>query len=223
MAVEDLEWQERYGDQSYKLNSIIAVRVAMFSLYISQVIVLPSMFVYLGTFHSSFIMLGYCLTATCVGEFCGGGVFGLWYDRRSAREVVIGALLLSSIASIIYSLAPHRIVVLFSRFLVGFAGGVQEPLLTLVSSMTNKYSRSEVRSSLRSVYVLAFIVGAGLSTSVSFVHMHNPGIPLDSMQVCFTHPHLAPITIPPPLCSLLTHCSAACSPAHGEGRQQLNG
>jgi len=182
MAVEDVEWQERYGDQSYKSRSILAIRVALLAIFFSQVVVLPSMAVYLSTLHASTSMLGYCIAATCIGELCAQNLFSMWYDRRPAREVVVGALVLNAGASILYAVAPHRIVVLFSRFLVGFAGGVQAPLMTMVGAFTNRFNRSEVLGAVRATYILAFILGAGLSTSVTFVHMHNPGLPLDSMQ-----------------------------------------
>jgi len=182
MAVEDVEWQERYGDQSYKSRSILAIRVALFALFFSQVVVLPSIAVYLSTLHASASMLGYCLSATCIGELCANNLFSMWYDKRPAREVVVGALVLNVFASILYSVAPHRVFVLASRFLVGFASGVQAPLMTLVGVFTNRYNRAEILSTVRSTYILAFIVGAGLSTSVTFIHMHNPGLPLDTMQ-----------------------------------------
>jgi hypothetical protein len=182
MALEDVEWQERYGDQSYKSGSLLAIRVALLALFFAQVVVLPSMAVYLSTLHASTSMLGYCLAATCIGEMCAQNLFSMWYDRRPAREVVVGSLVLNAFASFLYAVAPHRIVILFSRFLVGFAGGVQAPLMTMIGAFTNRYNRSEVLAAVRATYLLAFILGAGLSTSVTFVHMHNPGLPLDEMK-----------------------------------------
>ena len=63
MAVEDIEWQERYGDQSYKPRSLFAIRVALLSLFFSQMVVLPSLAVYLSSLHADTTMLGYCLGA----------------------------------------------------------------------------------------------------------------------------------------------------------------
>jgi len=63
MAVEDIEWQERYGDQSYKPRSLLAIRVALLSLFFSQMVVLPSLAVYLSSLHADTTMLGYCLGA----------------------------------------------------------------------------------------------------------------------------------------------------------------
>ena len=182
MALEDVEWQERYGDQSYKSGSLLAIRVALLALFFAQVVVLPSMAVYLSTLHASTSMLGYCLAATCIGEMCAHNMFSMWYDRRPAREVVVGSLMLNAFASILYAVAPHRIVILASRFLVGVAGGVQAPLMTMIGAFTNRYNRSEVLAAVRATYLLALILGAGLSTSVTFVHMHNPGLPLDEMK-----------------------------------------
>jgi hypothetical protein len=182
MAVEDVEWQERYGDQSYKPRSLLALRVAFFALFFSQVVVLPSLAVFLSTLHAPTSMLGYCIAATCIGELCANNLFSMWYDGRPAREVVVGALLLNVLASILYSVAPHRIFVLASRFVVGLSCGVQAPLMTMLGALTNRYNRAEVLGGVRATYMLAFIIGAGLSTSVTFVHMHNPGLPLDAMQ-----------------------------------------
>ena len=182
MAVEDVEWQERYGDQSYKSRSLLAIRVALFALFFSQVVVLPSLAVYLSTLSAPTSMLGYCIAATCIGELCANNIFSILYDGRPAREVVVGALMLNVFASILYSVAPHRLFVLASRFLIGFSGGVQAPLMTMVGAFTNRYNRAEALAGVRAMYMLAFILGAGLSTSVTFVHMHNPGLPLDAMQ-----------------------------------------
>ena len=182
MAVEDVEWQERYGDQSYKAHSLRAIRVALLAIFFSQAVVLPSLAVYLSTLHASLNMLGYCLAATCLGELCANNFFSMCYDQRPAREVVVGALILNVIASLLYAAAPHRFFVLASRFVVGLSSGVQAPLMTMVGAFTNRYDRPEILGSMRSMYVLAFVLGAGVSTSVTFVHMYNPGLPLDAMQ-----------------------------------------
>eukprot|EP00286_Rhodomonas_abbreviata_P017102 CAMPEP_0181325386 /NCGR_PEP_ID=MMETSP1101-20121128/20893_1 /TAXON_ID=46948 /ORGANISM="Rhodomonas abbreviata, Strain Caron Lab Isolate" /LENGTH=199 /DNA_ID=CAMNT_0023433681 /DNA_START=274 /DNA_END=869 /DNA_ORIENTATION=+ len=182
MAVEDFEWQERYGDQSYKSTSLETIRVAFFALQFAQLVVLPSLAVRLATLHGSVSILACSLAACCIGELTASKLFSYWYDRRPAKEVVVSALILNAVASVGYSLSPSGWCVLLSRFMVGFAGGVQGPLLTMVGSMTNKHNRSEVLGSMRAMYLLAFILGAGLSSTASYVHMDAPGIPLDKMH-----------------------------------------
>ena len=76
---------------------------------------------------------------------------------------------------------------LISRFIAGAAAGVQAPLMTMVGAFTNRYNRAEILGTVRSTYLLAFILGAGFSTSVTFVHMVNPGLPLDSMEYSVPH------------------------------------
>lgn len=70
MALEDVEWQERYGDQSYKATSLNTIRVVLAALFFSHVVVLPSIAVYLGSMNAPISMLGYCIAAVCVGEYC---------------------------------------------------------------------------------------------------------------------------------------------------------
>ena len=125
--------------------------------------------------------------ATCIGELCFNSLFSIWYDKRPAREVVVGALLLNTFACIAYATAPHHFFVLISRFIAGAAAGVQAPLMTMVGAFTNRYNRAEILGTVRSTYLLAFILGAGFSTSVTFVHMVNPGLPLDSMEYSVPH------------------------------------
>ena len=132
--MEDVEWQERYGDQSYKGHSIAAIRVALLAIFFSQVVVLPSLAVYLSAMHASTWMLGYCVAATCIGELCANNLFSAWYDKRPAREVVVGSLVLNAVASLLYAAAPHHIFVLLSRFMVGLSAGVQAPLMTMVGN-----------------------------------------------------------------------------------------
>ena len=108
MAIEDIEWRERYGDQSYKVRSLFAIRAAFLALTFSQTIILPSLPSFLSALHSHPSMVGYCLSAQCLGELCFTQVFSHFYDRRSAREVVTIALLVCAAGSLCYAAAPHR-------------------------------------------------------------------------------------------------------------------
>jgi MFS family permease len=108
MAVEDIEWRERYGDQSYKTRSLVAIRVAFMALTFSQTIILPSLPSFLSALHSHPSMVGYCLAAQCLGELCLTQAFSYYYDKRAAREVVTVALLMCAVGSLCYSAAPHR-------------------------------------------------------------------------------------------------------------------
>ncbi|KAJ1495459.1 hypothetical protein T484DRAFT_1762228, partial [Baffinella frigidus] len=182
MAVEDVEWQERYGDQRYKAVSLNVIRVTLLTLFFSHVVVLPSMAVYLGSLDASISYLGYCIAAVCVGEFCATLPLSYWYDRRPAREVVAACLLLNAGGSILYAVAPSKNIVLVSRFIVGCSHGLQGPLLTLTGSLTNKYNRAPILESMRLMYTLAFILGAGLSAPITFVHTSSPGISVEKMD-----------------------------------------
>lgn len=187
MALEDVEWQERYGDQSYKATSLNTIRVVLAALFFSHVVVLPSIAVYLGSMNAPISMLGYCIAAVCVGEYCADIPLSFWYDKRPAREAVAAALLINTAGSLLYALAPNQYVVLLSRFIVGCSLGVQGPLLTLVGSFTNRYNRARILESMRLMYTLAFILGAGLSAPITFVHMHSPGIPVEKMDRTLRH------------------------------------
>ncbi len=106
--MEDIEWRERYGDQTYKSRSLIAIRAAFLALTFSQTVILPSLPAFLSVLHSHPSMVGYCLCAQCLGELCTTHIFSRWYDRRSAREVVAVALMISAAGNLLYAAAPHR-------------------------------------------------------------------------------------------------------------------
>ena len=108
MAVEDVEWRERYGDQSYKARSLNAIRVAILALTFSHTVILPSLPAFLAALHSRPSMVGYCLSAHCLGELCSSHFMTSWYHRRPAREVVVVALLINAMGSVAYALSPHR-------------------------------------------------------------------------------------------------------------------
>uniref|UniRef100_A0A7S0MJY6 Major facilitator superfamily (MFS) profile domain-containing protein n=1 Tax=Cryptomonas curvata TaxID=233186 RepID=A0A7S0MJY6_9CRYP len=174
MAVEDIEWRERYGDQSYKSRSLIAIRAAFLALTFSQTVILPSLPAFLSVLHSHPSMVGYCLCAQCLGELCTTHIFSRWYDRRSAREVVTVALMINAAGNLLYAAAPHRMAVLASRFIVGSAFGVREVLMTLIGGFTHQGNRAQVLSSMRSMHIVALVLGLGLAAVATFWHMPAP-------------------------------------------------
>ena len=124
MAVEDIEWRERYGDQSYKMRSLFAIRIAFLALNFSQAVILPSLPSFLSALHSHPSMVGYCLAAQCLGELCMTHIFSNYYDKRPAREVVCVALLTSAAGSLCYSASPHRYCSGFQGFVILYANFV---------------------------------------------------------------------------------------------------
>jgi len=71
MAVEDIDWQEQYGDQSHKREGLRSIWVTLLALsdalHISQAVVLSTMYELLLSMHARALMLGYCFAATCLG------------------------------------------------------------------------------------------------------------------------------------------------------------
>lgn len=170
MAVEDIDWQERYGDQSHKREGLRSIWFTLLALHISQAVVLPTMYELLMSMHSRALMLGYCFAATCLGELCAGPIFSMWYDKRPAKEAVIAALLVNAGGSFLYAMSPNSLTVLFSRFLVGCGCGVQSILWTMVGGFTNRDNRDEVISSMRMLRHLGFIIGVGLAAVATWQH-----------------------------------------------------
>ena len=88
MAVEDIDWQEQYGDQSHKREGLRSIWVTLLALHISQAVVLPTMYELLLSMHARALMLGYCFAATCPGEF--PAATGLLYiDLLSSTVMLI--------------------------------------------------------------------------------------------------------------------------------------
>jgi len=170
MAVEDIDWQEQYGDQSHKREGLRSIWVTLLALHISQAVVLPTMYELLLSMHARALMLGYCFAATCLGELCAGPVFSMWYDKRPAKEAVVAALMLNAGGSFLYAVSPNSLTVLFSRFLVGCGCGVGSVLWTMVGGFTNRDSRDEVISSMRMLRHLGFIIGVGLAAVATWQH-----------------------------------------------------
>jgi hypothetical protein len=170
MAVEDIDWQEQYGDQSHKREGLRSIWVTLLALHISQAVVLPTMYELLMSMHARALMLGYCFAATCLGELCAGPVFSMWYDKRPAKEAVVAALMLNAGGSFLYAVSPNSLTVLFSRFLVGCGCGVGSVLWTMVGGFTNRDSRDEVISSMQMLRHLGFIIGVGLAAVATWQH-----------------------------------------------------
>ncbi len=67
-----------------------------------------------------------------------------------------------------------RIAVLASRFIVGSAFGVREVLMTLVGGFTHQGNRAHVLASMRSMHIIALVLGLGLAAVATFWHMPAP-------------------------------------------------
>ena len=63
-------------------RSMSAIYATVFAVVFAHTICLPSISSYLAGFHSQSIMLGYCISAVCLGELCATPLFSKWYVPR---------------------------------------------------------------------------------------------------------------------------------------------
>lgn len=98
------------------------------------------------------------------------------YDTSPPRDLATGALLLSSAGSLMYALARNSTMVVVSRFLVGAAAGVQAPLMSMAAAMVGRGAASSTITGLRSMHIVAWILGTGSAAIATFVHTPAPGM-----------------------------------------------
>jgi hypothetical protein len=158
-----------------------AISSTVFAVVFAHTICLPSISSYLAGFHSQSVMLGYCISAVCLGELCSTPLFSMWYEHAPARDLAMGSLAISAIGSVLYAVAPNDYFVLLSRFIVGLAAGVQAPFFSMAAGLCKVNSRFDTLVALRSVHTAAFVLGTGVAAVATFVHTPAPG-PMNHMQ-----------------------------------------
>ena len=163
-------------------RSMSAISSTIFVTTFSHAICLPSISSYLAGFHSQSIMLGYCISAVCLGELCATPFFSQWYEAWPALHLAMGALAISAVGSVLYAVAPNDVAVLASRFIVGMAAGVQTPFMCMAAGLCPEHERYDTLVALRSMHTAAFVLGTGVAAVATFVHTPAPLSPLNHMQ-----------------------------------------
>ena len=163
-------------------RSMSAIYSTVFALAFAHAICLPSISSYLAGFHSESIMLGYCISAVCLGELCATPFFTRWYETAPARDLAIAALAISTVGSVLYAVAPNDIYVLASRLLVGVAAGVQGPFLSMAAGLCKDHERYDTLVAVRSMHTAAFVLGTGVAAVATFVHTPAPITSLNHLQ-----------------------------------------
>ena len=163
-------------------RSMSAIYATVFALAFAHAICLPSISSYLAGFHSQSIMLGYCISAVCLGELCATPIFARWYETAPARDLAIAALATGTIGSVLYAVAVNDVYVLASRFLVGMATGVQGPFLSMAAGLCKEHERYDTLVAVKSMHTAAFVLGTGVAAVATFVHTPAPVSPLNHME-----------------------------------------
>ena len=151
-------------------------------MVLSHTICLPSISSYLAGFHSESIMLGYCISAVCLGELCSTPLFSRWYEVAPARDLAMAALAISTVGSVLYAVAPNDMCVLASRFIVGMAAGVQGPFYSMAAGLCKDHERLDTLLAVRSMHTAAFVLGTGVAAMATFVHTPAPLGELNHLQ-----------------------------------------
>lgn len=127
-------------------------------------------------------MLGYCISAVCLGELCSTPLFSRWYEVAPARDLAMAALAISTVGSVLYAVAPNDLCVLASRFIVGMAAGVQGPFYSMAAGLCKDHERLDTLLAVRSMHTAAFVLGTGVAAMATFVHTPAPLGELNHLQ-----------------------------------------
>ena len=163
-------------------RSMSAIYATVFAVVFAHAICLPSISSYLAGFHSESIMLGYCISAVCLGELCSTPLFSKWYEIAPARDLAMVSLAISTVGSVLYAVATNDVFVLASRFLVGVAAGVQGPFLSMAAGLCADHERYDTVVAVRSMHTVAFVLATGVAAVATFVHTPAPVSPLNHME-----------------------------------------
>ena len=181
MAIEDVEWLDRFGDQSYKQRSKWAILFILASLSFSLAIVYPSLPQVLSTFDAGMSSLGHAIALPFVMELASTPLYSLWcfhpfphfiyvtsntqprYNARPIREPVVVGLALSAIGSIIFANAASSFQVILARCLIGVGSGFQLPLIVCSSSLMSKENMVRAYAHQSFMHLLGFLLASGVS------------------------------------------------------------
>lgn len=163
MAIEDVEWLDRFGDQSYKVRSKWAILFILASVSFSLAIVYPSLPQVLLAFNASMSSLGHAIALPFVMELISAPLYSLWYNSRSIKEPVITGLFLSAIGSIVYATATSGSQIILARCLVGLGCGFQLPLIVCSSSLMSKENMVRAYAHQLFMHLLGFLLASGVS------------------------------------------------------------
>lgn len=163
MAIEDVEWLDRFGDQSYKQRSKWAILFILASLSFSLAIVYPSLPQVLLTFDASMSSLGHAIALPFIMELASMPLYSVWYNSRPIKEPVIAGLLLSALGSLIYANAATSIHVIAARSLIGLGSGFQLPLIVCSSSLMSRENMVRAYAHQSFMHLLGFLLASGVA------------------------------------------------------------
>ncbi|KAF0709320.1 hypothetical protein As57867_005971, partial [Aphanomyces stellatus] len=172
---------------------MVLVNFVEFAAESSRGIVMPTLFLYCQSVGGSLADMGLLTSVFSVGRLVSSCLFGIMCDRVGFRAVYLLSSTLGLLGNLVYVLAdPHvgnsLIVLVVSRFLVGFGAGNRSVCRADVAKLTTVTQRLPYITALCMVvffgYALTPGVGAlltGFDWSIAGLHIHPltaPGVVL---------------------------------------------
>jgi MFS transporter, putative metabolite transport protein len=117
-------------------------------------------------FDLSAFQVGLLVSSAYLGSWLGALAFGYYTDRKGRRTVFMLNMVAFIVSSILCALAPSYAILLFCRFLVGVAIGMDFPT---AGAMISEFAPPRDRGKLLSMWQLLWSVGALMSPFVAIL------------------------------------------------------
>ena len=175
-TAEYSQLKEKYEtlEHSYKWKFVLCLNI--FLTWASFSIVLPSLWLYLNTFHVDENFLALVLCTYSLGELIGAFIWGYIYNARSMKFALYTSVATGLIGSIVYFMGAYSSrgewLVLFGRLLQGlWTGGQQTIEQAYISECVGKNENLTIIADFGAAAVFGFVVGPIAGLAANYVYL----------------------------------------------------
>ncbi|KAL0216639.1 hypothetical protein P9112_008823 [Eukaryota sp. TZLM1-RC] len=138
-------------------------------------VTMPSIYQYVRQLGGSKFQYGIIVSSFSAGTFIGGPLLGIWYNRRSLKESLSGAMFICTFCSITYAISWNVWVVLFSRLLLGVGSGSLAIVRAYLSTVTTSAERTLANAYVNALQILGIVLGPVVGLVFSFIDIRIVG------------------------------------------------
>ena len=148
VEAEDAATASDLDPSNTALTNLLCAWSIGFVSAIEGTISVPSLWQYIDSLGGTHEDYGYCIAAFAFFRVAAMGLFGMWVDRRSYREVWVVSLLISMAAGFVYSAGPTVGVgaVIAGRSILGAMSAQSVAQQAFVSTNTSLADRTKYMS-----------------------------------------------------------------------------
>lgn len=159
------------------MTKLLVLFVIAFVDTVGTALVVPILPFYATRYGASAFVVSLLISAFSVAQLLSAPAWGRWSDQFGRRPAILGGLVISTVAYVVFAFADSIWLLLLSRLVQGLGGGTIGAVQAYIADASSPEERTKAIGWFTTVTSLGWISGSALgSVLVSLWGQHAPGL-----------------------------------------------